>query len=494
MRMICLLGAVAALTTILIGNPSGANAQTVWIRDVTIVSPDQPAPMPGMHVLLADGVIQEISETPSDAAHAANEVIAGDSLFLTPGLIDSHVHLRNVPGMLDSHAKAHPDLDRIGRAQIPRSYLYYGFTTLIDLVGAADYIGAWNALEIRPDVHWCGGAPVANGYPTAFFPPELRFRILPYSLWDAGQGAELPEGIDPAEQTPAAVVARMKADGAICVKTFYEPGFGGRRDWPTPPLELVQELVKTAHAEGLPVLIHANSQEAQGFALKAGADIIVHGMWHWNDNSRKEQSPEVTALLDEIAKRGIGYHPTMQVIYGEHDLFDDAFLDDPEFAKAVPADLIAWYKTDEGKWFRDQLAGPHGMPEDPSLVNAAPIARLKQTVATLIDRDAHFLFGTDTPSAPIYANPHGLNGLLELRALAGAGIDPARLFRAATLDNARAFGLDEEIGTVTAGKKANLLLMREDPTKAVSAYDTIETVIQNGKVLDREALSALAVN
>jgi len=481
-----LLSAVAAAFAV----PGSVSAQSVWIRDVTVVSPELAAPMPDMHVLLNDGRIQEIGAAPSAAAQAADDIIDGAGQFLIPGLIDSHVHLRNVPGLLDSHAKARPDLDRIGRAQIPRSYLYYGFTSLVDLVGAADYVGEWNDLEIRPDVHWCGGAPVANGYPSAFFPPELRFRILPYSLWDAGQGAEVPEGIDPAAQTPEAVVKRMKADGAICVKTFYEPGFGGRRDWPTPPADLVRRLVEAGHAEGIPVLIHANSQEAQGFALETGADIIVHGMWHWNDNERAEQPPEVAGLLDDIASRGIGYQPTMQVIYGERDLFDEAFLDDPEFADAVPAELIAWYRTDEGKWFRDRLAGPRGLPDDPSSVNAAPINRLKQTVAKIADSDARLLFGSDTPSAPIYANPHGLNGLLELRALADAGIDPARLFRAATIDNARAFGLDSEIGTIEPGKVANLLLLGENPLESVKAYDSIDKVILHGRILDRATLSA----
>ncbi len=493
MRTLRLLGInLLGVVAIAFAAPVSVSAQSGWIRDVTIVSPELAAAVPGMHVVLNDGRIQEITAAPSAAARAADDVIDGTGRFLMPGLIDSHVHLRSVPGMLDSHAKALPDLDRIGRAQIPRSYLYYGFTSLVDLVGAADYIGEWNALEIRPDVHWCGGAPVANGYPTAFFPPELRFRILPYSLWDAGQGAAVPEGIDPAAQTPAAVVKRMKADGAICVKTFYEPGFGGRRDWPTPPLELIRRLVEAGHAEGMPVLIHANSQEAQGFALESGADIIVHGMWHWNDNEQTEQPPEVAALLDEIVSRGIGYQPTMQVIYGERDLFDEAFLDDLEFANAVPAELIAWYRTDEGKWFRDRLAGPRGLPEDSSSVNAAPISRLKQTVAKIADSEARLLFGSDTPSAPIYANPHGLNGSLELRALADAGIDPARLFRAATIENARAFGLDSEIGTIEPGKVANLLLLREDPLESVEAYDSIEKIILHGRILDRAALSALS--
>jgi len=47
---------------------------------------------------------------------------------------------------------------------------------------------------------------------------------------------QAPDGIDPAMHTPQAVVSRMKADGAICVKTFFERGYSGVRDLPVPKL------------------------------------------------------------------------------------------------------------------------------------------------------------------------------------------------------------------------------------------------------------------
>ncbi len=100
------------------------------------------------------------------------------------------------------------------------------------------------------------------------------------------------------------------------------------------------------------------------------------------------------------------------------------------------------------------------------------------------------LFGTDTPSAPSYANPPGLNGWLEMHHLVDGGLTPAQIFRAATDGNAKALGLERDLGTVVAGKRANLLLLREDPTKTVEAYDAIVKVIVQGKVFDRAALAA----
>ena len=67
---------------------------------------------------------------------------------------------------------------------------------------------------------------------------------------------------------------------------------------------------------------------------------------------------------------------------------------------------------------------------------------------------------------------------------------PAQVFRAATLSNAEALGLARDIGTVQVGKRANLLLLRENPAETIEAYDKVVKVILHGRVLNREQLAA----
>ena len=62
------------------------------------------------------------------------------------------------------------------------------------------------------------------------------------------------------------------------------------------------------------------------------------------------------------------------------------------------------------------------------------------------------------------------------------------LFRAATLDNATALGLSHELGSIEVGKRADLLLLKDNPLANVSAYDSIETVFLNGEAIARQAL------
>src|SRR5713226_7302885 len=103
----------------------------IVIEDVTLISPERPAPLPHVSVVIREGRIAEIDSNLVAGPHATR--IDGRGRFLIPGLIDSHVHLGNIAWLDDDLINAHPELVRAYRSQLPRAYLAFGFTTLIDL-------------------------------------------------------------------------------------------------------------------------------------------------------------------------------------------------------------------------------------------------------------------------------------------------------------------------------------------------------------------------
>jgi len=475
----------------------------VRIEHVTIVSPERPRPVPDVEVVIRDGRIASISRADAASASGAEQSssaisIDGRGLYLTPGLIDSHVHLGSIPGMTDEQEARHPEIALEARQQLPKSYLLHGFTTLIDLISDPQQMARWMSHEPVPDTYFCGGAALIDGYPMNFIPKPQRYQAMPYLLIEPGTAA--PPGIDAALHTPAAVVARMKADGAICVKTFFEHGFGPTHDLPVPKVETIQALVKAAHAAGMPVLLHANGVDGHSFGLEAGVDIMAHGIWHWKESTpTNEPTPAIRKILDSERARNVGFQPTIQVLYGERDLFDPTYLSNPAIARVLPASLIDWYRTTEGQWFHDLLAEGYDelKGKDPQAAQAIierdyalPIERDEHVTGYFAARGGRLLFGTDTPSAPTYANPPGLNGWLEMQRLIAAGETPAQILRSATIANAEALKLDREVGTVQVGKRANLLLLRRDPTQTIQAYADIAKVILRGRVLDPAELVA----
>jgi len=485
MAALCIFAGACAQQT---SAPAAPNSEII-IRNVTIVSPERTAPGEAMDVLIRDGRIAEVGR--DLAAHEHSMEIDGAGKYLTPGLIDGHTHLGWIAGMSPAQEQANPELADRARAQIPRSYLYYGFTTVVDLSGEPDSIAAWNAAPMSPQAYFCGGAPIMDGYPMLFAPKPLRYSIMPYFLMENGVA---PDGVDAADHTPGAVVERIKRDGGICVKTHYEDGFGDTNDWPVPSADLIRELVAKAHEHNMPVLLHANAEESQEIGLDAGVDAFAHGMWTWRA-ADIDLNDEIVALLDRIIAAKIATQPTVQVLFGERDLHDPEYLAGEDLKHAVPQELIDWYGSEDGQTDRMQAAGSPYLAdflqaEGWQAIDAEPIARVKAATAYLAAHGGRLLFGSDTPSAPTFANPPGLNGREEMRHWAEAGIAPMQFLRAATLVNAAFFNLEDEIGSVEAGKRADLLLLLEDPSQSITAFDSIELVIVAGEVAARDTLSA----
>jgi imidazolonepropionase-like amidohydrolase len=441
------------------------------VSDVTVVSPERSAPVAHGYVRIVDGKIAEVSQRPL----RGERQIDGTGRFLIPGLIDSHVHLAVSPGypaaMTAEQARTHPDIVAGTLAQDPRSFLFYGFTTVIDLVGTPERTAQWNAYPLRPDAFFCGAAVVING--------QTRQILYPYFSYDKTFGQRLAPD-DAAQNTSEAVAAHIARSGAICLKTVHDRGL-------EPTVEQGQALVAAAHAHRLPVVVHANRKRSQAFAVAAGADAIVHGMWR-DPEEDAALDDEARNILADVARRKIGYQPTTQVIASLRDMMRKDYFGRPGLDDAYTRTFIDWCAHPENTCASTHWSRSFG-PEAEGRLRAT-ISRAYEVTRVLLDADARLLFGSDTPSDAIYTNPPGLNGRIEMDHWVAAGVPPERLFRALTIDNARMFRLDDRLGTVEPGKVANLLLLGASPLESVTAYDSVETVFLHGQPLDRSELSA----
>lgn len=79
---------------------------------------------------------------------------------------------------------------------------------------------------------------------------------------------------------------------------------------------------------------------------------------------------------------------------------------------------------------------------------------------------------------------------MEMQQLQHAGLSLKQIFQAATINNARKFKLESQVGTIEPGKIANLVLLKKSPLESVDAYDSIVTVWVHGRAMSREALAA----
>ncbi|HKT90259.1 MAG TPA: amidohydrolase family protein [Candidatus Sulfotelmatobacter sp.] len=480
----------------------------IWITGVTIVSPENLEHIEKGSVLIEDGRIARVDRNLRARKPARVTVIDGRGQYLIPGLMDSHVHVSSIPGLgmvpeqlklnepLAKSYSKHEAMVEAYLKQMPRSYLYYGYTTLVDLVAPfPQELDDFRHEPLHPDLYSCNPSmPFANGYPMSYAPPDERFKLFPNFIYDPKQAASIPAEDKPEDHTPEADVARVKSAGGICVKTFFERGFGGVRNLPVMSPEVLTEIRKAATANGLVLMMHANSFEAQKFAVDGDVDVIAHGMWNWGALSHTSGLPdEIKKVLDQIVDKKIGYQATIQVLAGLSAYFDPEYLNTPGIKKVVPSEMAVWFKSPEGQAFKKEIS--EGDSPDAAVyegLEQGPFRRVRLVVAYLASRDTNFLFGTDTPSAPTYGNLPGLNGFLEMKQLQKAGMSLAQIFRAATSNNAREFKMDAQIGTIEPGKIANLVMMKKNLLETVDAYDSITTVFLHGKAIPRESLAAEA--
>ena len=105
------------------------------------------------------------------------------------------------------------------------------------------------------------------------------------------------------------------------------------------------------------------------------------------------------------------------------------------------------------------------------------------TIARIHERGGKVIAGTDSPIVP-----YGLSLLLEIEELSEAGLGPMAALESATRVAAEALGAEDDLGTIEAGKRADLVLLGADPLEDIRNIRKTEMVVVNGRLLTVEQL------
>jgi hypothetical protein len=95
-------------------------------------------------------------------------------------------------------------------------------------------------------------------------------------------------------------------------------------------------------------------------------------------------------------QKKIGYQPTIQVTQGLRAYFDPEYLNMQAIPKVIPAEMVEWFNSPEGKWFKKEIAEDDAT--DAAVLEGFDqglLRRVRQVVAYLGGKDANFIFGTD---------------------------------------------------------------------------------------------------
>jgi len=238
-------------------------------------------------------------------------------------------------------------------------------------------------------------------------------------------------------------------------------------------------IIAFAHANGIPVASHELYP-----SVVYGGDHVEH----ISGTSRRGYSPKMSALersygdvTQLLIASGMSLTPTM-ALQGGFDLLvrrDPTILDDARLAIAYGAGYAAGLKT--------QYAAP--MPTSgPRAVTPEMVASLGKTVTTVVRGGGKVMAGTDSPIIPF-----GLGLHVELQNYVEGGLTPREALMTATSGFAKIVGLDQDIGTIEAGKLADLIAVEGDPLVTITDSKRVRIVVKDGEVYTEARLVAGAV-
>ena len=430
------------------------------------------APVGNSVIVISGGKIQSVGTEGSAVIPSDATVMDTKGKTIIPGLVDSHVHYRTSFAPL---------------------FLYWGVTTVGDMGNPRGWILAEReAVEqgrlVSPYIMAVGNIVNAPPKPgEALGPGEI---VRPDQFLNGNNFQTYVRE----EASLEATIADAKKQGVDGIKLYVR--------LPPPMLKLAAQI---AHRHGLPAFAHYTSGNArQGLfqgtdeILDTGLDGQIHlfGLIkatvpaeireriakgenveaaHWMDTSKFK------GLAEKMVAAKIYLNPTLGAEWAQFSRYREEFdRANEEFFQGAVAKVIpeqsrgmyqAFYKPYRGKDREEREEGYRKMGEF-----------VKEFVAA----GGKVMAGADEGPG---GRPVGLSLHAEMQILNEVGLTPMQALQAATSWGMEAWGKLKEAGTVEAGKRADLVVLKRNPLEGIEATREIEMVIQGGRVVDREGLA-----
>lgn len=263
-------------------------------------------------------------------------------------------------------------------------------------------------------------------------------------------------------------VARDDSLGFRCIKIYGDVS-----------AEALEALVGEARRRGMRSLGHIPRNLGWRDMLAAGPDAVAHAEEFLYSPIRSRA--ELDTIAARMGRNGIGLVATL-VNYDyitRQPVMLETLLTRGDLETYPPVDQRVW-KKDLNHYMRD--FSPERVPE-----LRRRLGFQRRFTKLLADAGVRVLVGTDAGNHFVLP---GVSVHEELALLVGAGLSPYEALVAATRDAAEFLGLGSELGTVTEGKRADLVLVYGDPLEDVAAARLIAGVVAAGRWLDRAELRA----
>jgi imidazolonepropionase-like amidohydrolase len=409
------------------------------IRNGTLIDGNGGTPVPNAGVLIEDDRLRAVGLASTLAAPAGAMEIDAQGGFILPGFIDTHVHLMLEGVNLQRELMSPFSLRFYNSIHYMRNTIEAGITSVRD-AGGAD-AGTKQAVEsgvvVGPRMQISIQIlSITGGHGDGWMPSGTVFDLvpaypgMPYGITDGVDGVRLK-------------VREVLRAGADIIKICSTGGVLSPTDHPEftqfSPEELDVIVREAGYRRGIKVMAHAQGAEGIKNAVRAGVHSIEHGIY-----------------LDEEAIELMLKHGTYLV-------------------PTLLAPLAVLEAGEKG-----------GMPEYGVRKARETIEAHSESISRAHKAGVKIAMGTDAG-----VMPHGTN-LRELGLMVNIGMSPMEAIVATTKVAADCLGWQDKVGTLEAGKLADVVIVKTNPLQDIRALENVNNiavVMKGGQVVkDRRSL------
>ncbi|MFL1897300.1 amidohydrolase family protein [Aquimarina sp. 2-A2] len=457
---------ILTLVSFLITAHIGLQSQNTIIQNIKIIDVKTGDISEPLNILIAGDKIVEISKK-VHSTKGVSKVVDGTDTFAIPGLIDTHIHffqtggLYTRPDALDlTHIYSYRKEIERAKKLIPdhfKRYLRLGITSVMDLGGP------FYNFKIRDSLSKDTLAP------NVFVTGPL---FSPYQ----------PKAFSQLDDIPIEKITSINDANALFDKMLsYKPDFIkiwyiANKDHPAEDtFEIVNHIAKRTHDNKLKLAVHATDLSTAKLAVKAGADILVHSI-------RDEIIPK--DFIEALKANNVTYIPTLLVSKNYISTFfselphhsQDLTFANPELYNTL-SDLQKIEASQTPERLKKVLPNKKNIYHRYEQSDSIQALNLK----LLSDNDVAIATGSDAGNI---GTMHASSYIQEAELMKKSGLSAFEILKASTYNAAKAFGLEDKIGSIATGKIADLVLLSKNPLDDITNLNSITEVIKSGVPLN----------
>ena len=412
-------------------------------------------------ILIKDNKILKIFKTDTEPLPEGTIIIDASDKYVVPGLVDGHIHffqsggLYTRPDGLDLQHRVPYDQEM---AWIKRNindvferYIGCGITSVIDMGGPM-----WN-FEVKEQ------AAIMPAAPRTYVAGPLIASYCP----------EVFETDDPpivkvfSKEEALQMVHDQVNAGTDLIKIWYVVTPDSPADSFFP---IVEAVAYKAHANGLPLFVHATELETAKLAIEAGADVLVHNV----------RDVEIDKEFLKMAKKNnVIVIPTMWVfesyaaVYGKK--LDLLPIEHQKGNPFVIGTLFDMYELHD-----NELTDRHlKLQAKVGAVETSPI--ILENLKKMYDFGIIIASGTDAGNVGVI---HGPSLFHEMMLMAKAGMDNHDILISTTFNGAKLVGKDTLFGSFQNGLLADAIILNSNPLEDILNASDLHLVIKDGNIFD----------